>query len=222
MSASVWKSAVLFEGPGFGDQGDVARSLGFAGLKAQRVSAGGGSRRLGPGDLPDVSSADFFVLRAPWSATPEEILYSTLLAERLKDVLPLSGGSASLLGVGRGALVLLAAILGDLSKLDWTSAFEDSSKWIDVSANGGGRSLSLKAFVHGRAVFNVEHPRLEPWITHETAGTVGWKIDGRIWISLVDILSYSERAQLPEFGYADLTQVPTQAQVIERFARRAW
>lgn len=219
-SQAPMKIATVFEGPGFGDQGDVVRSLEFAGLRVHRVSAGAGSLRLRSTSIPELAESDLIVLRSPWSATPDEILYSRVLAERLQAVLPLKG-DATVLGVGRGALVVLASLLGDLSSLEWTSCFEDSSKWIDVMSRTSRASVSLKAFVHGRATAKVSGP-FEPWLTHETAGPVGWHHQGRIWLSLVDVLSYAERAQLPEFGYADLTRVPTQSQIVEQIVRRLW
>jgi|GEM_PF-1499458 len=221
MSGQVWKSATVFEGPGFGDQGDVVRSLELAGLKVRRVSPGAGTARFSTADQADILGSDFLILRSPWSATPEDILYAQVLAERLRRLLPLEDGP-SLLGIGRGALVLLSILLGDLSSLEWSSAFEDSPKWVDLRSSTGSGNLTLKGFVQGRAVARVKHDRLLPWLTHEALGPVGWRIDKRVWISLVDILAYDERVQLPEFGYADLTQVPTQTQLIERFARGQW
>ena len=226
MSAS---AVVVLEGSGFSDQGDVCRNLELQGAQVLRC--------LMPADLatpsldlrlPELGQATHLLLRGNWTAEPEEVLLVNLLAARLRDQLKLQGNQV-FVGIGRGALVLMNLLFGSLADFEWQDAFEDQSKWLQLK-KVEQPATEWMGFLQGRAIFRIPDQcvgpyagfKVSPWLRTEAGDPIGWHIDHRIFFSLVDPLAYAERAQLPEFGYTDLTSIPTQSILLEQLLGGGW
>ncbi len=211
------KTALVLEGPGFSEQGEVLRNLGFAGFRqVQRFVWDA----LDDAVAGDAAAADLLLIRGPWSLSPEERLLSKTMAAKLSG-LDFSKGP-SVLAVGRGALVALELLVG--ANLVWESRFEDGARWIRLRSSEAEPS-HLVGLRLGRAVPKMPATLLDgrpisPWLVDDRGETMAWHVERKIWISPLDILAYAERTQLPDYGYADLTTLLTQADILDRFAKK--
>ncbi len=217
------KKALVLEGPGFADQGSIVSNLKNMDYEIITRSVGFGS-----GDLliPEFLEADFILLRAPWTASPEEKMMVRILGDRLaksfKNVIAKGGfrKEQHVVGVGRGALILLFSeffSFFDREKIDWRETFLHEGPWLTTTVlPSSNRLLSL---VSGRAVPDIAKEKKDKfveWLKVDRE-VVGWRM-GSLSLSLVDILAYADRTQLSDFGYQDLLRFPTQVSVLESLA----
>jgi hypothetical protein len=78
------------------------------------------------------------------------------------------------------------------------------------------------ALLQGRAfprIQGTESGPINPWIKSGDV-ELGWKsFQKKLCFCLVDILAFSDRTQSQNFGYSDLSQVPTRLQVLDHLLR---
>ena len=217
---------VVIEGPGFADQEDLVSELKTLGAQVTLVPVSLGHDRW---DSQALLQAELIILRAPWTATPEEKVLSVLLERQLRPLFekfgdPETGGHApKLLGIGRGALILLESglIPENLRVETWIPALRERGPWL--SAQVLPTDLVLPALVSGRYLPKFAAPipkEVSEWISFE-GECVGWRLGPGLLLSFVDILAFSDRSQLEEFGYMDLFDIPTRLAFLEKLVDRS-
>jgi hypothetical protein len=215
------KKVLVFEGPGFSEQHDVVHNLKLQNIAVtqRRVSMHGPAM-----SVAEINTMDLVLLRGPWTATPEDRVYSRLIADRLAPVLspllaPHASSKTAVIGIGRGALIL--SHLGffkplDFDEMEWGEMFKAQGPW--VSARLQRSEVEIMALIQGRALPHIDKAPtgVSPWITQEGEPMpFGWQRQRRVFLSFVDLLAYAERTQLADFGYTDLLNIPTQAEVLD-------
>ena len=223
MNATKTPTVVVFEGPGFADQGDLISELKHRRINLVRHVMG---QRVSDKDVALADSADVVLLRGPWVASAEEKMLCCLLARRLGEFFARlqkrckgTEDSPRIFGIGRGAQILLSSNLVDpkaLAKLTWSEMFKDSGPW--ASAKIEGIEKPVQSLVLGRAVANsiqLEAAGFKSWI-QINGENMGWKnASTGVHLSFVDALAYLDRSQLPGFGYEDLLGLGTASDVID-------
>jgi hypothetical protein len=220
------KELAIIEGPGFFDQDDL---LNLSELSAYRIKkiTWNDAKLAQECEVPQV-----FLLRGAWTAGLEERLLVRQLATALAPGLEVierrqkAGGTGSplLIGMGRGALVVLASKafgLCDFDTLEWEPCLVKEGPWVRVKLSAQA-SDPLPALVQGRARPVIKGGRLkelEPWLRARRPDggeddVLGLKLGNQILLSFVDLLAYSDRAQMPDYGYKELTAVPTQSKIL--------
>lgn len=220
------RKVLLLEGPGFSEQDDLFRKLVAQGHTVTCRSV----QWTGKSEILEFDVADVILLRAPWSTDATERLYVERLAsalepsfKRWQERRTASPAAAPLLvGIGRGALILLSSRalgLADFDSIEWDPALESSSgSWIDADIAEAGLT-QVGCWVTGRALPSADTSfgdRLEPWMkaTHQSVGPLGYVTPDRsIRLSFVDPLAANDRVQFPDFGYRDLSSIPTSGDV---------
>jgi hypothetical protein len=214
---SVSKKALIFEGPGFSDQGDLVENLKARRFEVEKVFVS--SALLGR-EIHSLESADFVLLRGSWTAAPEDMAMAQLLGLRLRHAfmkVKSSGGfkkHQKVVAVGRGALALWATGFYDslaLHQVPWKEALTEDGPFLQCHLpQTQGRLLGL---VQGRALPIPVLPKLDVWLTRGM-DVLGWS-KGSVYMTLVDIFAYSDRTQLDDFGYTDLLSFPVQGHVLD-------
>lgn len=219
------RHVLIVSGPGFAEQADLVRILEARGDDVKVVPAW--SEAL----ASEAEVADAVLLRGAWTASPEEKLLARSLADTIEPALRVLDRRLKLppeqqpviVGVGRGALVLLASkslALGDFDRLAWTRAFDESTAWIDVRFRTDSKE-SFPALITGRALpaSDAFAATLDPapWIFAKRGGgeSFGWRLRHRVYLSFVDTLAFGERSQLTEYGYRDLLALPSQTHILQ-------
>jgi hypothetical protein len=214
---------LVLSGPGFADQGDVLQQLQLnQNVRLSVFNVGAGVRPL---IIEEFKTADLILMRGPWSATPEEMLYAGLLAKRLEpsfEILRqriLNNNSAKIIGIGRGGLIILRSILEgakELAQIEWGTDLKELGPWASVRV--GISKSEIFALLQGRALPKIsakDEEKFKPWITMISGQVAGWRISEGVYVSFVDFIALGDRSQLADFGYLDLINVATQPDILD-------
>lgn len=202
------KKAVVLVGAGFSDANETLKMLQTLGFKAETWFLGQQpSSQLWP-------KADLVVLRGPWKMNSAEVLMVQSMVRRwrpqLETLLNDPQHQTTVVGIGRGALILFSMLAGKSSAFsDWTweSVLENEQGWVDVQIGSHGpvfKSLMLDCF-RPELVTPIMF-QMESWITIKEV-SMGWKMKRHLYLSLVDIFAFQDRAQHADFGYTDLSHL---------------
>jgi hypothetical protein len=216
------KRLLVLEGPGFYESSDLKVPLSSRNWEMVTMNL------ESPGAVPNISQVDAVLLRGAWAGSPEEKIWTRLLAAKMEPLLSMllsrlqsQKNAPKILGIGRGAMILLASkVLGliDYDTCQWKSLDLHLQPWIETVVSPiSGPVLSQ---VLGRI-----GPILEPkkslvhteWVLAKkqngTNDILGWAFfEGAVKISLVDILAFSDRSQSPDFGYRELHNYKSKAE----------
>jgi hypothetical protein len=178
------------------------------------------------GPLSAIPECDVVIMRGPWIPTSEEKLFSKILSKVFATAASkLANTKTRFLGIGRGALIILFsdALKFTAEDWDWDKAEGSPGPWIKTTIDGVPQSLFhslLFSKIHPSIESLIKTP-LKSWLKTEICD-VGWRSsDNRILLSLVDPCALLDPAQLPDFGYADLSNVKTQAAILDLLLRES-
>lgn len=213
---------LLAEGLGFGEQSHLLNELALQDISAETY------------DFEQAYSADFkkcmesssmLVLRSRWSASIEENLLVRTLVKKHHSYFEaidemVRGGSLKLVAVGRGALLWLEwlRVQGKLgSQVRWSPESLPTGLWVDSKIYTKRlTTVSMRVLLSGRATIsglNLGGSEVRPWVEFRDQA-IGWVVNRDVYLSLVDVFALSERAQLPDYGYEDLSAVATRSNLV--------
>jgi hypothetical protein len=215
---------ILIEGVGFGEQNHLLNELSLYSIEAKSYDI---DQPFSAEFKAQVEAAGWIVFRSRWSATVEESVFiKTLLKkhhayfEALDELV--KEKKVKVIGIGRGALLWLSWLEKTKkieSALKWTPETFMTNSWVDTKVyTNSDTSIVIRAMVSGRAFLlrpNTGGMSTKTWVKIEDR-EVGWVFEEAIYLSLVDVLSLSERAQLPDFGYEDLSAISTRSNLIQK------
>ncbi len=214
---------VLIEGFGFGEQSHLFNELSLHAIDTKSFDI----------DLPfssefktQVEDAGLVIFRSRWSATAEEnIFVKTLFKKHLAyfEVLDklVCTNKVKVIGIGRGALLWLEWL--NFTKkietpLQWSPEDYVTNSWVNSKVHTQHNStISIPSLISGRAHLlrlNLGGMAVRTWVEQQEKA-VGWVINEGLYLSLVDVLALSERAQLPDFGYEDLSSISTRSNIVQ-------
>lgn len=213
----------LIEGMGLGEQNHFQNELSLYDFTAKVYDF---DQAFSASFKTEIDGSVLVVLRSRWSATVEENLFVKALVKKYQpyfEVLSelLAAEKIKLVAMGRGALLWLEW-LAITQKMGAPLVFypQDfaTSTWVDTKIRTLSNTLvSIRSSVSGHA--SLQTPDFgalaaRPWIENGE-NTVGWVVENRTYLSLLDVFSLSERAQLPDYGYEDLSAISTRSNVIQ-------
>lgn len=229
-SLNVHNEALVFVGPGFSEQNAMIRNLESLNLRVRTsfLPTANDSAEL----AKIARGAQLIILRAPYWISPEELLYVDVMGQRLKhffEEFKHLGGlqpEQKLLGIGRGAFLLLRSQMfgePEMENVEFSKNFTVDHPWIGVEQKE--LNLKLNAFVFSPQVpeWNTDTlKKWQPWLWSQNT-PMGWKSNqgGDVFASFIDILAFSTRKQMLDYGYEDLSHLPTQTDVLQRLIQGA-
>ncbi|HVJ63872.1 MAG TPA: hypothetical protein VM901_01315 [Bdellovibrionota bacterium] len=216
-------SVTLIEGIGFGEQSNFQNELSLFSIDARSVDLD----QLVAKDLrTSLPTGAVVVFRSRWSATVEERIFIKTLVKRHQASLEvlselLKEKKISVVAIGRGAVLWLEWLKQSgviESELNWTPEAFNSNSWIDTKVHTlSNTTVSIRAMVSGRAFLarpNFGGHSVRTWVDFGDRN-IGWVIHDNLYLSPVDVFSLSERAQLPDFGYEDLSMISTRSNLLQ-------
>lgn len=203
------KRVLVLEGSGFSEPQETIKIFENQGFKAERFFV-----PQNPDLMPEWPAVDYVILRGPWRMGISEVLNVKSLVHRcqkpLLKILEDRSSKTKVVGLGRGALVLFSMLAGKASPFSdwkWEKILEDEGLWVDAQI-GDSPSL-IKALLYERYRPELLGPvmlQMESWVKINE-DSMGWHLNHRAFLSLVDIFAFQDRAQHADFGYTDLSQL---------------
>jgi len=217
---------LIFEGVYFGEQQHLSSELALNGFEVKVVNL---DHSYSEDFEAELEKAQLVILRSRWSASVEESVLTKLYSKKYSAYVKSLSKSVSekkvkLLLIGRGALFGLSSELLSATvdtNIKWKALNFLNKTWVDTSIRTKGHTkLGLRALLSGRAIPQGLNPcgdlKIEPWAKDENT-CYGWSVGTNIYLSFVDLLSLSERAQLPDYGYEDLSGITNRIAFLNLF-----
>lgn len=214
---------LLMEGVGFAEQSPFHTELTLQEVSSQIFDI---DQPFEASFVELAEKSKFVIFRSRWAATAEENLFTRMLVKKhlayfdLLHELMLKG-KIKVVAVGRGALLWLEwmrvrDMLG--SPIRWKPETLPSSSWIETQVFTQHKTtIAMRSLVSGRALIyglNLGGAKVTPWVEYHS-NPVGWIVNDNLYLSIVDVFALSERAQLSDYGYEDLSSVSTRSNLIQ-------
>jgi hypothetical protein len=204
---SLKKRVLLFQGPGFLEDGAVEGPLQEMGYEIQKYQH---FPRQAQSTEIDLGPDDTLILRSMSAGSLEDWVYTKVLG---RSLLSLGKQIASknldqrprIVATGRWALgSLFAGFLGDLAKhsiqYGWRNLSAEGAlaSWIRCKTSSGEHYYVLKT---SDLVIDLQGASLAPILQSSTGATLGWLFENRVFLFACDPFSLMEGSQLPDYGY---------------------
>lgn len=219
MSAKI----TLVKGLGLGDQSHLLSELLLQDIQAKSVDF---DSPFESSFKTQIESSNLVVMRSRWSSTVEENIFVKSLARKHHSYFEslhesLKAEKIKVVALGRAALIWLEWFKVQKfmsASPTWSKANMASGSWIDTKISTKNSStISIRGLLTGRAFMdsvNFGKLSVKPWVEFNEK-PVGWIIGERLYISTIDLLALSERAQLSDYGYEDLSMISTRSNLIQ-------
>lgn len=210
MSEEVEKKlrALLFQGPGFSEDGVLEAPLREQGYEVQIYNVLPSQQQTTELDL---GADDTLFLRAPSAGNIDDVLYTKVLSHSLSSIGAQIQKLApdkrpKVVATGRWALgVLLANFVGDLKKAGieygWKNMSVESAwtSWLRVkSKKNSEKYYALKS---SNVLLDLQGAPLVPLLETDLHNVVGWSLAGSMFLFSVDPFALIDGSQLRDFGY---------------------
>ena len=214
MTSSTKKRVLLFQGPGFLEDGVIEEailSLGYELHVYNVLPAQTQSTEL------DLSVNDTMILRGLSSGSIEDFLYTKIISRGLsslgKQISRLEPASRPrIFASGRWALgASLAGFWGSENaslNYQWKAVEGEGLgvSWLAAKASSGESFSVLKS---SDMILEFQAPEIQTLITSAVGQALGWKLGSRNYLFSVEPFSLVDGSQLPDFGYENQEDLVT-------------